>query len=162
MLVNNLQQKRHNRQEITYIFKMSDFKPDLFAKWLNDAYDASRFKSFAELGDTVKLSRTTVSSYAAARPQTASNKASRPRRENVIKLAQALNKDVDEALLLAGHAPISRKMPFPPEIEETMQNLSFKVSDADRAEIVKEVSFAYEVALKRLEDRKKREALAGN
>lgn len=36
-------------------------------------------------------------------------KASQPKAENGIKLAQALNKDVDEALLLAGDAPIENQ-----------------------------------------------------
>lgn len=154
----NLQQKRHYCQELTYTLSMSEYSPENFAKWLNAAFQKSSFKSFAQVADSVNLSRTTVNGYATAKPQSATNKPSRPKRENVIALAKALNKDVDEALILAGHAPLNGTMPFPPEIEEMMKNISFKVSESDRAEIVRDVTFAYEVALKRIEERKKREA----
>ena len=86
---------------------MSGFSPETFAKWLTDSFKESTFKSYAEIADAIKVSRTTVSSYATARPQTNSNKPSRPKREIVIRLAEVLNKDVNEALLLAGHAPTS-------------------------------------------------------
>ena len=105
MLVRNLQQKIHNCQEITYTFKMFRYSAEDFAKWLDNAFQLSSFKSYSDLADKVGLSRGTVSSYASARPQSTSNKASRPRRENVIKLASALKQDINEALLLAGHAP---------------------------------------------------------
>lgn len=86
---------------------MPEFNAEAFANWLNDAYRESKYKSFSELADDVKLSRTTVNGYAKARPQTVSDKPSRPKRENVIQLATKLNKDVNEALLLAGFAPLS-------------------------------------------------------
>lgn len=120
MLVKNLQQNIHNCQEITYSVSMSAYSPENFAEWLDDAFKKSSFKSLAELADKVGLSRATVSSYASARPQTVSNKPSRPKRENVIKIAEALNQEVNRALLITGHAPLSETKPIPKPIIEAL------------------------------------------
>ncbi|MBS4027208.1 MAG: hypothetical protein KGZ58_01115 [Ignavibacteriales bacterium] len=107
MSVNNLQQTRHNRQELIYNLQKMSFTDD-FANWLENAYQNSRFKSYAALGKAAGgLSRSTIASLAKAKPQTATNKASRPKRENVIAIAKALNADIDKVLQIAGHAPIN-------------------------------------------------------
>jgi len=140
MLVENLQQKIHICQHKTYTFGMTEpeFDAEPFAKWLNEAFRDSRFKSFAEIAKLIKVSRTTISSYASARPQTVSNKPSRPKRENVIALASALNKDIDEALLLAGHAPNSEIKNIPVRIITE----GFEGLDADDEDyIVKQIQY---------------------
>lgn len=84
----------------------TEYSPARFARWLKDAFSESSFKSFSELGNEIGYSRSTISSLASAKEQTATGKASRPKRKTVIALAEALAKDVNEALLIAGHAPI--------------------------------------------------------
>ncbi len=113
MSTNNLQQKRHSRQDIIYnSFDM--YNAEAFANWLENSFRKSSFKSYAEVGEKVGLSRSAIAGFAKAKPQSATNKASRPRRENVIAIAKALEADVDEALLLAGYAPTTD--PLPPEL----------------------------------------------
>lgn len=84
---------------------VSSFNPEAFARWLENHFQKSSFKSYAEIGDKVGVSRTTISSLSKARPQSVSGKPSRPRHDLVVALANVLNADVDEALLLAGYAP---------------------------------------------------------
>lgn len=83
------------------------YDPNRFAEWLNEAFTNSRFKSFAELADAAKLTRSGVGALMNAKKQPLTGKASQPKPDTVIKLATALNRDIDEALLLAGHAPIN-------------------------------------------------------
>lgn len=97
---------------------MSNFDAEKFADWLQKAFADSPFKTFTELGRKVGLTKATISSYAKATPQTASNKPSRPKRDNVILIAQALKKDVDEALLLTGHSPMNT-----PQMDESFAGL---------------------------------------
>jgi hypothetical protein len=105
MSINNLQQTRHNRQEIIYIISNMSYA-EAFAEWLETAYQESHFKSYAELSEASGgLSRSTIASLAKAKPQTATNKASRPKRENVIAIAKALGANIDEVLQIAGHSP---------------------------------------------------------
>lgn len=107
MSENNLQQTRHNRQEIIYYSSIGMYDPNKFATWLESAFQESRFKSYAELGESAGLSRSTIAAFAKAKKQTANDKPSQPKAENVIKIANALNRDVNEALLSAGHAPLN-------------------------------------------------------
>lgn len=83
------------------------FEAERFSEWLTRHFDNSRFKSFSELANEVKLSRATVSALANAKKQTLTDKPSKPKKENVILLATALEADVDEALKIAGYAPIN-------------------------------------------------------
>lgn len=89
---------------------MTEFDAEKFAAWLENAFQNSRFKSYAQLAEFIGVTRTTISTFATARPQSHSGKPSRPKRNNVIALAQALDEDVDKALFLAGHAPQSQKV----------------------------------------------------
>ena len=103
MSVNNLQQTRHNRQEVIYNYPNMDYE-NAFAVWLEAKFQESNFKSYAALGDAAKLSRSTIAALAKKKPQTANNKPSLPRRENVILIAEALKTNVNEALWVAGYA----------------------------------------------------------
>lgn len=106
MSVANLQQNIPNRQFVIYNCLMQNYDADAFAEWLTTAFSESRFKSFSALADEVGLSRSSVSSWASAKKQSLTDKPSQPKPENVVALAQALSKNVDVALILAGHAPI--------------------------------------------------------
>jgi transcriptional regulator with XRE-family HTH domain len=107
MSVFNLQQKIPLCQLKTYNVVVYNFDAGIFGEWLESNFQKSPFKSYAALGEKIGVSRTTISAIAAARPQSMTGKPSQPKRELVIALATALNADVDQALLLAGHAPTS-------------------------------------------------------
>lgn len=108
MSINNLQQLVPYRQESIYNMPMAVYDPQVFADWLDDEFRRSRFKSQSELAAAAGLQRSTISSLINSKIQFATNKSSRPKPETVIKIAQALNVDVNTALLKAGHAPIER------------------------------------------------------
>lgn len=105
MSVSNLQQTRPYCQEIIYNLRVPSFDPHGFASWLQDAFRRSHYKSYSELADQAGLKRSTVSALATAKPQTATGNPSRPKSDTVERLAAALGEDIDNALLLAGHAP---------------------------------------------------------
>lgn len=105
----NLQNKIHNCQEVIYNQSMSFFDAKRFAAWLADAYKMSSFKSYAELGEAVNVSRATISNLIGAKDQTLTGKPSKPKPELVERLAKALNTNVDVALSAAGYAPKSQK-----------------------------------------------------
>ncbi len=105
MSIVNLQQKIHNRQFHIYNYAMANYDADKFADWLTASFGKSSFKSFAALADSIGLSRSTISALAGAKKQPLTDKPSQPKSETVIKLAEALGEDPNQALLLAGHAP---------------------------------------------------------
>lgn len=92
------------------------YNPDAFADWLTSAFNESSFKSFEELAQRAKTTRSTISRYAGAKKQSLTNKPSQPKSGLVIALAEALNKDVNEALMAAGHAP--KTAVLPPELAD--------------------------------------------
>lgn len=118
MSIVNLQQNLLNRQYPIYNYSMQNYDADAFADWLNEAYKNSEFKSFAAVADKANLSRSTVSSLAGAKKQALTDKPSQPKAATVIELAKVLNKDVDEALLIAGHAPIGSGLPEPLKVSD--------------------------------------------
>lgn len=132
----NIQQNIHKRQETTYNFQMPNYDADKFAEWLTSAFENSHFKSFSSLADAAGLTRSTVSSLANARPQSLTNKPSQPSPETVLKLAKALGEDIDQALLLAGHAPQSSPIP------ESIAAIGFNgLDDEDLKEIAEFIRF---------------------
>lgn len=136
MSISNLQQNIHNRQLPIYNLDMSNFNPEVFAKWLNKSFEDSNFKTFTALADSAKLQRSTVSALANAKPQTLTSKASQPKPETVIALAKALKQDVDKALLLAGHAPQNSYLP------DGLNIMDFRgFDDEDIKDIVEYIKF---------------------
>lgn len=99
---------------------MPNFDAVAFAKWLNNSFENSSFKSFSALADAANLQRSTVSALANAKSQTLTGKASQPKPETVIALAKVLDQDIDKALLLAGHAPINEAPTVPKPILEAL------------------------------------------
>ena len=94
---------------------MSVFDPEKFARFLQEVYARSPYKSQASLAKAAGLQRSTVNSYFNARKQSITGKESRPTVESVIALARALDHDVDEFLLMAGHAPTGRQRTIRPK-----------------------------------------------
>jgi plasmid maintenance system antidote protein VapI len=135
MSINNLRNNLHYCQETIYICDMSIFDAKRFGEWLKDAFDNSHYKSFAQLAEKVGVTRAYVSNLINAKEQLLTGKASQPNSELVVKLAQALGKDVNEALLLAGHAPIDskiRKPETPADFIQILDNMGFEIQfDAD-------------------------------
>jgi transcriptional regulator with XRE-family HTH domain len=82
------------------------YDPLVFAKWLVEAYGESPYKSWQAVAEKVGTTRSTLSRLAGAKPQTLTGKPSQPSSDLVIKLANLFNKDMDDALIKAGHAPI--------------------------------------------------------
>lgn len=126
MSITNIQNKIPNCQLSIYNSSMADYKAEDFAKWLETAFNESTFKNYSILADAAKLTRATVSALINAREQSLTGKASQPKRETVIKLALALNKDVNEALLLAGYAPTNAGT-----LPEELQMMDYDGFDAD-------------------------------
>lgn len=106
--INNLQDNVHDCQESIYNRPMALYDAEAFGRWLEEQFRNSKYKSHSELADVAGLKRSTVSALIGAKPQTATNKPSQPRAETVIKIAKALGVDLNEALLLAGHAPLTQ------------------------------------------------------
>jgi hypothetical protein len=84
---------------------MANYDADKFADWLTDAFARSTFKSYSALADSVGLSRSTVSALAGAKKQPLTDKPSQPKSDTVVRLANALNENIDKVLGLAGYAP---------------------------------------------------------
>lgn len=143
---------------------MSNFNAESFAKWLEDAFRHSRFKSYSELAEHAGLKRSTVSSLVSAKPQSATGKASQPRTETVISLAKSLGIDIDQALLKAGHAPINDGVMVDIGNKATVSLGTAGLTTEERNEIANELSLAYSVILERLKRKKEdmRIYLTGN
>lgn len=84
-----------------------------FGAWLRQKR-LDRGLSMPQLAVLVKTNKQTINRWEKATPQSLTGKPSIPKREDVIELATALCTDPDEALLIAGYAPINS--PLPPEI----------------------------------------------
>lgn len=128
MLINNLQQTIPYRQETIYTMSMAVYDPQVFSDWLDEEFKRSRFKSQAELAAAAGLQRSTISSLINAKIQYATNKSSRPKPETVIRIANALNADINTALLKAGHAPIEENVRPRNMVEflEALESLGFE------------------------------------
>jgi plasmid maintenance system antidote protein VapI len=103
---------------------MAIFDPERFGRYLENKFRESRYKSHTELATAAGLKRSTVSALIGAKPQTATNKPSQPKSDTVIHLAKALNADVDEFLLEAGHAPLNGARPRPQTVGEFVRVLA--------------------------------------
>jgi transcriptional regulator with XRE-family HTH domain len=84
------------------------FDPAEFGEWLSEAYQDSPFKSWQQVADRVGTTRSTLSRLAGAKPQSLTGKPGQPNPDLVVKLAKLFGKDVNEALIKGGHAPIDR------------------------------------------------------
>src|SRR5262249_38170450 len=103
---------------------MPIFDPERFGRYLENKFRESRYKSHTELATAAGLKRSTVSALIGAKPQTATTKPSQPKADTVIRIAKALNADVDEFLLEAGHAPLNGVVPRPQTVAEFVRLLS--------------------------------------
>lgn len=92
---------------------MEKFDKEKFAVWMQEGFAASPAKSQAELVKAVKSNPATISRLMSGAPQTTNNKASQPPPDLVKRLAIFFKKNVDDALVLAGHAPESNILPEP-------------------------------------------------
>lgn len=100
------------------------FDPQEFADWLADAYRRSTFKSYSSLAGAVGVKRATISRYITAGKQGLTGKASQPKAEIVVKLAEVLDADVNAALLAAGYSPRSAlRMERPETTQELLRAL---------------------------------------
>jgi hypothetical protein len=85
-----------------------------FADLLTSAFKNSFYKSWQEVADKVESTRSTLSRYAGAKPQTLTGKPSQPEPELVIKLARLFDQNVNQWLQAAGHAALRNGQPEKP------------------------------------------------
>lgn len=90
-------------------YMASVYDPKEFAAWLTGAFESSHYKSWQAVADDVGTTRSTLSRLAGAKPQTLTLKPGQPSADLVIRLAEIFRKDVDDALMKGGHAPINRR-----------------------------------------------------
>ena len=87
------------------------YDPVAFGKWLTEAFEESQYKSWQQvanaLGKIRGATRSTLSRYAGAKPQHLTDVPSQPKPALVIALAKLFDKNVNEALALAGHAGLT-------------------------------------------------------
>lgn len=141
------------------------YDPDEFAKWLSDAFDESRFKSWQavadELNKPVRIkggTRATLSRYAGAKPQNNTDKPSQPNPEFVIALARLFGKDTNTALAIAGHAPIDNIDTFTADIAEDVRVQllhATNYTEEEKSAYFEAFRVAYAVAKQRIEEIKK-------
>ena len=93
---------------------VESFDADRFARWLQAAYEESTYKSQARLAVAVGSNQASVSRWMNAANQSTTNKPTQPPSDIVIKLAKELKKDINEALIAAGHAPLEGQILPPP------------------------------------------------
>lgn len=102
-------------------------------------YSKDKFENYVKFSKLVDSNPATISRLMNAKKQTLTNKASQPKRDLVIRLAEAFDASVDEALLLAGHSPINNKIPEainlvgfdgldPDDLEDIADYIKFKKS----------------------------------
>lgn len=87
------------------------FNAQEFAKWMEQSFADSRFKTQTELVKAVKSNPATISRLMTGKSQYLTDKPSQPDKELIIRLAKEFGKNVDEALLLAGYAPNNTVLP---------------------------------------------------
>lgn len=87
---------------------MSQFKAEELAKLLTAGFQNSSIKTITDLAAAVNSNKGTLSRLMSAAPQTATGKPSQPNSDLVVRLAETLKINVDEALVLAGYAPLNR------------------------------------------------------
>lgn len=72
---------------------------------MRNGYKDSSYKSYTELAAAVESNKATISRLMTAAPQTLTGKPSQPDKELVKRLAKVFDKNINDALMLAGHAP---------------------------------------------------------
>lgn len=87
---------------------MSQFKAEELAKLLSAGFQGSSIKTITELAVAVGSNKGTLSRLMSAAPQTMTGKPSQPNSNLVVRLAETLKINVDEALILAGYAPLGK------------------------------------------------------
>lgn len=123
----NSKKKIYTRNVFSYKIsnKVEKFDKEKFAAWMREGFANSKFKTQKELVDAAKSNPATISRLMSGSKQTTTDKASQPTKELVIKLAKLFDKNVDEALILAGHAPTNSNVGKKPEtVSEFIQTLS--------------------------------------
>lgn len=146
---NKIYLKDKARCTINYMMKPENEKPAFdaraFAAWFMEGFKQSPYKSFAEVGDEVGAHRSTIARYAGAKKQGLTDKPSKPDPVIVERLAKLFDRDVDKALMLAGHAP--RPLPNA-ETENDIERIEIEAMYRKR----KRLSGARREAFKRILD----------
>lgn len=132
-------------QEIVYIPDIRLMKflvPDIeqFSKLLREKINDSKYKNDSIFARASKTTKQNVSRILNLQRHTVTNALPSVGRETVIKWAEALNWDVNEALILAGHAPENH-------LPSILQQFDYSLlSESDLREIVEFIYFKIERA----------------
>jgi len=137
---------------------MANFDAETFARWMQENYSKDKYGNYENFAKIIKSNPATISRLMTAKKQTLTDKPSQPKRDLVIRLAEEFNKDIDEALLLAGYAPKESMVAETAELDENVrvQLLGAKhFTEEDKREYMEAFQVAYEVAKRRIAERKK-------
>lgn len=109
--------------EYPILYKISNivanFDAERFAAWMKDGYASSTYKSQINLANVVGSNQASISRWMNAAKQSTTDKATQPPADVVIKLAVEFKRDINEALIIAGHAPLELpQMPAPLELSD--------------------------------------------
>lgn len=94
------------------------------ARWFNDAFERSRFKSLTQLARFVGVHKATLSRIRTGSPHTITGKPSKPRDALIVAIAEALDADVNKGLFYAGHAAFGMPKGKPATAKEFIEALA--------------------------------------
>jgi len=114
------------------------FDAKKFAEWMQKCFRNSPYKTITSLANAAESNKATISRLMSGAAQTLTNKPSQPSQKLVKKLAVIFNEPIDDALLLAGHAPIKYEYDSHDILEgvKIQFNQSVKLSKKDKEKIL--------------------------
>ncbi len=134
-----------------FCYKLSNtvelFNADGFAEWMKKHWADSKWKNYKDFAAEIKSNPATISRLMNGAPQTLTDKASQPKPDLVKRIAEAFGADVDEALNLAGHAPLK------PQIGGVILRDWEKLSEKARLKKIKEFEAQIQVEIDYSDDK---------
>lgn len=85
---------------------------------MQESFKESSYKTFTELAEAVKSNKATISRLMNGASQTLTDKPSQPKPDLVIRLAEVFGADVNQILVLAGHAPQNGTQEIPEAVRK--------------------------------------------
>jgi bisphosphoglycerate-dependent phosphoglycerate mutase len=113
-------EKIYTRNEKYYKISniVEKFNAEAFALWMKEGFSNCPVKTQKDLAIAVKSNVATINRLMNGSPQSTNQKPSQPPKDLVKRLATYFEKDINEALTLAGHAPENSLLPAPLEVSD--------------------------------------------
>ncbi len=127
-----------------------------FGKWLRDRRDSLGL-SQGELSERSGLSVSYISALEREEPNTRAGLPRQPKIDKIDRLARALQVGVNEARQAAGYAPKTETPTFNLAESARIALLDQNLSPEDQAEIIEEMTIAYNVIMERRRLRRERQ-----